>query len=147
MKRLQIVTLSLLLLLGSVAQAQLLAEVQTTAALALTLNPAVSLPPGSVRAVGPGAQDLIDTVPGAETYTDWEVYTATGVTARLQPAFVQQVVTSFASSGYLLASQQEEQVGNQTRIRYSFENTTGSSTLLYVIRTPNEFVWLVAEEE
>ncbi len=149
MKKLRRLLISGLLLLTAAAHAQLLAEVQTTAALSLTLNPAVSLPPGTLQAVDSGAQEIqeiIDTVPDADDFTGWEVYTATGVTARLQPAFVQQVITSFASSGYLLANQQETQEGNQTRTRYTFQGADGTTTLLYIIRTPNELVWLVAEE-
>lgn len=130
---------------GALANGQTLLEVQTVAAASLQLNPGVSLPSGSLRAVGEGANKLIARVPGFQAYEGWEVYTATGVLANLQPAFVQQLTTSFAAAGYFPAGQQEEVRDGETHTRYTFANDEGQETLLYVIRTPQELVWLVAK--
>ncbi len=130
--------------LGGLAYAQLLLEVQTVAAISLQLDASVRLPKGSCRAVGSGGSKLIAKVPDASRYTDWEVYTATGIAARLQPAFVQQVMTSFALAGYFLEQQSEEQLAGETHSRYLFSDAGAKKTLLYVIRTPQELVWLVA---
>ncbi len=129
----------------SLASAQTLVEVQTVAAASLQLNPAVRLPTGSLRAVGKGTEAVIARVPGAERYTAWEVYTATGIAARLQPAFVHEIATAFAVNGYFLVEQTEETQDDETHTRYSFQNDEGEETLLYVIHSPGELIWLVAK--
>jgi len=77
---------------GPVA-AQTLAEVTFVAATATTLNPAVRLPSGSLRAVGPGVDALLARLPDASAWTEPEAYVARGVASRLRPAFEHQVVT------------------------------------------------------
>jgi hypothetical protein len=129
----------------SFASAVTLAELQLVTATSLQLNPAVRLPSGSLRAVGEGTEAIIARVPGSRGYTDWEVYAATGIAARLQPAFVQQITTAFAVNDYFLVEQTEETQDDETHTRYSFQNDAGEETLLYVIRTPAELIWLVAK--
>ncbi|CAN5876695.1 hypothetical protein BH24DEI2_BH24DEI2_21370 [soil metagenome] len=135
-----------LLSLAPVTFAQTLAEVTLVAAVSSELSPAVSLPSGSYRAVGSGTAPFIAKVPGNAQYKNWEVYTASGVVAKLQPAFVGQLTTSFAAAGYFLSDQSEAVVAGETRTRYLFSGDAGATLLLYTIRTPEDLVWLVAEE-
>ena len=124
--------------------AQTLAEVQLVTAIATELNPAIRLPSGSYRAVGEGSEQIIAKVNNAEGFTSWEVYTASGIMAALQPAFVQQLSTSFAGAGYFIVEQSEQTVGMEKHTRYIFEDGLGTM-LLYTIRTNQEFIWLVAK--
>lgn len=128
----------------SFGNAQTLAEMQFVTATAAQLNPAISLPRGSMRAIG-DASDIIAKVPGNQNYSDWEVDTATGVAANLQPAFVNQVTASFAGAGYFLSNQSEKTVGSATHTKYIFTDDTGSEALLYVIRDRQELLWLIAK--
>jgi hypothetical protein len=128
----------------SFSNARTLAEMQLVTATAAQLNPAISLPRGSMRAVG-DASDIIAKVPGNQNYSDWEVYTATGVAANLQPAFVNQVTTSFAGAGYFLSDQSEKTSGTATHTKYVFVDDVGSEALLYVIRDGQELIWLIAK--
>ncbi len=140
------ITLLILLFFGFVPliSAQTLAETQLVTAIATELNPAIRLPRGSYRALGAGTGQIIAKVPNAENFSNWEVYTATGVVAALQLAFVQQLFTSFAGAGYFLAEQSEKAVGMEKHTQYIFED--GSSTiLLYVISTNQKLTWLVAK--
>lgn len=130
--------------LGTLAYTQTLAEVQLVTAIATELNPAIKLPRGSYRAVGEGTQQVISEVENADSYTNFEVYTATGITAALQPVFVQQISTAFAVTGYFIAEQTEKTVGSAKHTSYIFDD--GSSTaLLYTIRTSKELIWVVAK--
>lgn len=138
------VALMVLLGFAPTALAQTLAEVTLVAAISSELEPAVSLPSGSYRAVGAGTAPLIAKVPGAAQFKNWEVYTASGVVARLQPAFVGQLTTSFAAAGYFLSDQSETVVAGETRTRYLFSDDAGATLLLYTLRTPENLVWLVA---
>jgi hypothetical protein len=123
--------------------AQTLAEMQLVVAASAQLNPALRLPSGSYRALG-DTQAFVSRVPGAAAFTDWEVYAATGLAARLQPAFVQQLATSFAVSGYFLEEQQEQAHGDETHTRYLFADDAGARVLLYTIRRPDDLIYLIA---
>lgn len=124
--------------------AQTLAELQLVMAASAQLNPALHLPSGSYRALG-DTQAFVNRVPGAAAFTDWEVYAATGLAARLQPGFVQQLSTSFAVSGYFLEEQQEQVHGEETHTRYLFVDDAGARILLYTIRRPDDLVYLIAK--
>lgn len=139
-------TLAVLVFLPGVAQAQLLGEVMTVAAISAELNPAVRLPSGSLRVVGTPPASLLAKVPDAASFSDWEAYTATGVAASLQPAHVHQITTSFAVAGYFLENTSERTLGNETHTRYLYSDATGDAALLYVIRTPEE-LWLIAHAQ
>lgn len=127
--------------------AQTLAEVTLVAAITAELNPGLSLPKGSFRAVGEGTAPLIAQVPGNEGFSDWEVYSAGGLAANLQPAFVQQISTSFAVNGYFLLEQIERDVGAAVHTRYLFDDGAGGTTLLYTIRQPDNLIYLIARGE
>jgi hypothetical protein len=135
---------AILLMLLATAGAQFLAEVQLVSAVTTELDPGLRLPMGSYRAVGKGETMLIAKVPGASEWHNWEIYTAQGVIATLQAAFVQQIATNFAVAGYFQSSLTVNQIGAEEHKRYVF--TDGASELLlYVIRTQRELVWFVAE--
>ncbi len=129
---------------GTLVTAQTLAEVQVVTAIATELNPAIRLPSGSYRAVGEGTDEIISKVNNASGFTNWEVYTASGLLAALQPAFVQQLSTSFAGAGYFITEQDEQTIGIEKHTRYIFEDGL-DKILLYTIRTNKELIWLVAK--
>jgi hypothetical protein len=126
------------------ANAQTLAEISFVAATSAQLNPAISLPRGSMRAVS-DASSIIAKVPGNQNYSDWEVYTASGIAANLQPAYVNQVSSSFAGAGYFVSEQSEKTVGSAKHSKYVFADDMGGTALLYVIRDGQELIWLIAK--
>jgi hypothetical protein len=136
--------LTLLLVILGFSNAQTLAEMSFVAATSAQLNPAISLPRGSMRAVS-DASSIIAKVPGNQNYSDWEVYTASGIVANLQPAFVNQVSSSFAGAGYFLSDQSEKTVGGTKHTEYVFTDDAGGTALLYVIRDGQELIWLIAK--
>jgi hypothetical protein len=97
-----------------------------------------------MRAVS-DASSIIAKVPGHQSYSAWEVYTATGVAANLQPAFVNQVSSSFAGAGFFVAEQSEKTVGSATHTQYVFTDDLGGAVLLYIIREGQELIWLIAK--
>lgn len=134
--------------IGSLANAQLLAEVMTTTAIAATFDSAVRFPSGSLRAVGDGVEDLARRLPGSGEWGDWEAYVARGLAANLKPAFVHNVITSFAAAGYFEDSRQTRAVegptGTETQTKIVFFDMMGSRMhVLYVIEAPDEVVWLI----
>jgi hypothetical protein len=139
----KLLTLLFVIALG-LANAQTLAEISFVVATSAQLNPAISLPRGSMRAVS-DASSIIAKVPGNQNYSDWEVYTASGVAANLQPAFVSQVSSSFAGAGYFVSEQSDKTVGTAKHSKYVFTDDMGSTALLYVIRDGQELIWLIAK--
>ncbi len=139
------VALVFVLGLAGVGVAQLLADVMVSTAIIAELNPAIRLPRGTLRAVGPGADAIIARVPDYQSWTDWEVFAATGLTVNLQGAFVHNLATEFAVAGLFQNSLSERQVGAETHTRYEFDDGV-TSALLYVIRTPQELVWMIARK-
>lgn len=140
---------AMLLALGlpGVASAQLLAEVMVTTAIMATFDSSVRFPSGSLSAVGADADRLIARVPGSQDWTQWEVYTARGIAANLQDAFVHQIATAFAVAGYFESQRSETDVNfagqaeRHTRIVYQSDS---GQRLLYLIRAGQELVWLTA---
>ena len=118
------VLLLLVMALSLSAFAQTLVEVTTVAAISSTLDSGLSLPSGTFRA-GKGSDAIIARLPDASKF-NLEVYGVRGVTANLQPAFVQQILTNFASAGYLLNNQQQDVVSGETRTRYNLSDDSGS---------------------
>lgn len=132
-----------LLALGGAASAQLLAEVATVAAASAQFDPAVRLPSGSYRVLGQVPASLLAKVEGASAYGDWEAYAARGVAARLFPAHMHQLATSFALAGYFQQSRSEQVVDDETHTKQIFAGDDGGTILLYSIETPEELVWLI----
>lgn len=125
-------------------RAQTLAEVSLTAAVASQLHPSVRLPTGSYRAVGAGTTPWVGRVPDAADWTDWEAYVARGLAARLRPAFVHQVVTSFAAAGFFEREREQRRADGEMHTRIVFQDDAGDRTLLYLIEGPDELLWLIA---
>lgn len=129
-------------------QAQLLAEVLTTTAIAATFDSGVRFPSGSLRAVGQGVDVLVNRLPGSSQWGDWEAYVARGLAANLRPVFVHNVVTSFATGGYFEESREtrtaQGPAGTETQTKIVFVDMAGVGThVLYVIEAANEVAWLI----
>lgn len=134
----KVLLLGLFLLLGS-ALAQTLVEVTTVAATASTLDANVRFPSGSFKA-GRGSEAILARIPDASRF-NLEVYAAKGLAARLQPGFVQQILTGFAAAGYLVETQQESQFAGELRTRYNLRDELGKAALLFVVRKGDELVF------
>ena len=128
------------------AAAQTLAEVTLVTAIATTLDPSIRLPSGSLRAVGPGVDRLLATLPDAASWTEPEAYVARGVAANLRGAFEHQVITEFAVAGYFETSRSTspDPATGGTRTRVEFAGPDGGRTLLVLFDAPGEVTWLVA---
>jgi hypothetical protein len=137
-----LVGLLAVLVIAPVARAQTLGEVMLVTAIMSELHPVRSLPSGSLRAAGPGAEALIARLPDAASWTDWEVYTATGVAARLEPGLVHNVETELAVAGFWRTSREESTQNDERHVRYLFEGD--GRVLLHVIRSGDTLVWLLA---
>jgi len=109
------------------------------AAIASSLDASVRFPSGSFKA-GRGSEAIVARIPDASRF-NLEVYAARGVAARLQPGFVQQILTGFAAAGYFVENQQETQVAGEVRTRYNLRNETGRAALLFVVRKGDELVF------
>jgi hypothetical protein len=145
MHRLRTLALTLTLVLAAgQASAQLLAEVALAPAIASQLFPPVQWPSGSLRAVGAGAERLIARVPGHAEWQGWEVYTATGLAASLEPALTYGVERDLMMQGLFRAETTETPLGNERHTRVVFSDGGAQRALLYVIRSGQELVWLVA---
>lgn len=143
-----LIVLALLAFAGPTARAQLLADVMVTTAIQAQFNSAVSLPRGTMRAMGAGTAALMARVDDASSWTDWEVYTLGGVVMGLSSAVAQQVSTAYAVAGYFEQQRSERQVagptGSETHTRVVYLGEAGDLRLLYFIRTAQEVVWLTA---
>lgn len=140
--------LALALLTGSVAQAQLLAEVMTVTAIQAQFNSAVSFPRGTLRATGAGVDAIVRRIEGSSAWTDWEAYTLGGVAANLAGAIDHQVTTAYAVAGYFEQSRTQQTVqgpaGPETHTRIVYGAAEGGERLLYFVRAGQEVVWLTA---
>jgi hypothetical protein len=145
MHRLRTIALTLALVLAAgQASAQLLAEVALMPAIASQLFPPVQWPSGSLRAVGAGADQLIVRVPGHAEWQGWEVYTATGLAASLEPALTYGVERDLMMQGLFRAETTQTPIGSELHTRVVFSDGGAQQALLYVIRSGQELVWLVA---
>lgn len=126
------------------AGAQTLAEVTLTTAIASQLYPGLSLPSGSLRAMGTGTGAVIARVPDAADWTGWEVYTAGGLAASLEGALVYGVERDLFLEGYERVETVPIQDGATTVTRVVFQNASGERALLVTFRASRELVWLVA---
>lgn len=124
--------------------AQTLAEVTFVAATVAQLNPAVRLPSGSLRAVGPGVDRLLARLPDASAWTEPEAYVARGIAARLRPAFEHQVATSFAAAGYFEVARRSVEAVPSAYTRIEYADAAGGRALLVLFDAPDEVTWLVA---
>ena len=135
--------LAAILALGGAGTAQTLVEVTTVTAIASQMFPAMSFPPSTLRAMGRGTEAVIARVPDAAAWTGWEVYTATGFAASLEPAFVYDIERGLLVEGFFRESTSTNDVGGERHTRVVFTDGT-QQALLYLIRSGRELVWLVA---
>lgn len=135
----------LLLTTAPVASAQLLADVTLTTAIASDLLPGIQLPRGSFRAHGPGSAAFVAALPGTSGFSVWEVYTATGLMAALQPAFVRDVANAFAVAGMFEVERSETIVGGRTHTRIVFSDDENEA-LLYVIAERGSVTWAIGKK-
>jgi hypothetical protein len=128
------------------ARGQTLAEVTLVAAIATSFDASVRLPSGSLRAVGPGVERLLASLPDGSAWTEPEAYVARGLAANLRDAYEHQVVTGFAAAGYFEVARatRPDPARGGTRTRVEFEGPDGRRTLLVLFDAPDEVVWLVA---
>ena len=128
-----------------IAFAQTLVDVTvTTAIIAQLQGVTVQLPSGSLRAQGAGTAAVIARVPDAAAWTDFEVYTATGVAAALEPALLYGIERDLFMVGFERAETTPSQLGATAVTRVVFANPDGRRALLTTFRTGREFVWLLA---
>jgi hypothetical protein len=137
-----LVGLLAVLAVAPAARAQTLGEVMLVTAIMSDLHPVGSLPSGSLRAEGPGAVALIARLPDAAAWTDWEVYTATGLAALLEPGLVHNIETELMVAGYWRVSRDASTVGSEHHVRHVFEGD--GRVLLHVIRSADTLIWLLA---
>ena len=127
------------------AVAQTLADVTVTTAIIAQLQGAtVQLPSGSLRAQGAGTAAVVARVPDAASWTEFEIYTAQGIVAALEPAFVYGVERDLFMIGFERAETTPSQFGATTVTRVVFAHADGRKALLTTFRTGREFVWLLA---
>lgn len=143
MKRIRTLAVAVTLAVSGVASAQLLAEVALAPAIASQLFPPMSFPASSLRAVRGDVGPIVARVPDAASWTGWEVYTATGLAAALEPAVVYDVERSLLVAGYFRESTTQANVGGEQHTHIVFSDGA-QRALLYLVRTPRELVWLVA---
>lgn len=136
------------LLLLPLAHAQLLADVLMTTAIMAQFDSSITLPRGTMRAVGAGVDALVARIPGSSAWTDWEAYALGGVAVGLAGAKVHEVSTSYALAGYFEQERSETTVsgpqGPETHTRIVYVDDSGGQRLLYLIRAGQEVVWLTA---
>jgi hypothetical protein len=127
------------------AVAQTLVDVTLATAIVAQLQGAtVQLPSGSLRAQGAGTAAVVARVPDAASWTDFEVYTATGVAAALEPALVYGIERDLFVAGFERAETTPSQLGATAVTRVVFAHADGRRALLTTFRTGREFVWLLA---
>lgn len=125
--------------------AQTLADVTLATAVAAQLQGiTVQVPSGSLRAEGAGTTAVVARVPDASAWTDYEVYTASGVAAALEPALVYGIERDLFVAGFERAETAPSQLGATAVTRVVFVHADGRRALLTTFRTGREFVWLLA---
>jgi hypothetical protein len=129
------------LLLG-LGLAQTLVGTVGAAATALALDPAISLPRGSFHAGGL-TPALAERVGDAAAWRDFEVYLLKGAVSGLGDAALAQLRAGFLAAGYAEVEEKTVRVGPERRVRYVFSGPAGRM-LLFAVKTPGQFVYLVA---
>lgn len=142
MKMLRTTVTVAILAIGSLAGAQALADVMLSTAIASQLYPGVHLPSGSFRAEGPGAATFVATLPDASRFGSWEVYTATGLAASLESAFVRNVTNAFAVAGLFESERSQRTVGGAVHTRVVFSDGSDDA-VLYLVSGDGTVTWAV----
>ena len=145
MKRLLVPVATACLAFAPLASAQFLADVLLSTAIMSELMPGVRLPSGSFRAQGPGSARFVASLPDATAFSTWEVYTATGIVANLQDAFVRDVVTSFAVAGLFQSDRSERTIGGHAYTRYAFSDGEREA-VLWVVAAEGAVTWAIGTD-
>jgi curli biogenesis system outer membrane secretion channel CsgG len=137
------------LFFNSVANAQTAAEMVLVATISSSLDPSISLPQGSSFVSNPKyAVQFSTLLPDAAKYTNFQLYIARGFAQRLSDAFIGQLRTNFAATGYFEVSNSSSVVGTETRVRIEFKNDdNGKTLLLFVVKRPDGVYFLVAQKK
>ena len=145
-------TLIAVLIISSfgVATAQTAAEMVVVTSIVSTLDSSIRLPTGSFQVTNPKyAAEFADLL-GADKakYTNFTLYVAAGIAARLAPSYINDLMTGFAVSGYFEVSRSEQKVGTDVRTRVEFNNSdTGKFLMLLVVRRADRVYFLVASKK
>jgi hypothetical protein len=113
------------------------------------LDPSIALPLGSSFVSNPKyATQIAALLPDANKYTNFQLYVAKGLAQNLGQAFINQLVTNFASTGYFEISNSSVVVGTETRNRIEFKNDeNGKTLLLFVVKRTDGVYFLVAQKK
>ena len=136
--------LALLVLLGWAA-AQTLVGTIGAAASALALDPSVRLPQGSYRVEGGLTPALAQRLGDAARWQNYEIYVLKGPVAGVGEAALTRLKASFLAAGYRLVEEAKTRAGKETRVRFVFQSPEGRPVLLFAVRAPRTFVYVVAE--
>ena len=132
------------------AKAQTLAEMVVVTSIVGTLDSSIRLPTGSFQVTNPKFASEFADLLGADKpkYTNYTLYVATGIAARLAPSYINDLMTGFAVSGYFEVSKSETKVGADLRTRTEFNNAeTNKNLLLLVVRRADRVYFLVAAKK
>lgn len=132
------------------AVAQTLAEMVVVTSIVGTLDSSIRLPSGSFQVTNPKfALEFADLLAADKPkYTNYTLYVATGIAAKLATSYVSDLITGFAVSGYFEISRNETKVGADLRTRVDFNNAdTNKNLLLLVVRRADRVYFLVAAKK
>lgn len=146
------VTLTLIALsnLGAMVRAQTLAEMVVVTSIIGTLDSSIRLPTGSFQVTNPKyATEFADMLGADKTkYTNYTLYVATGLAAKLRDAYISNLYNSFAVSGYFESSRNQSTVGADVRTRIEFNNPdTNKNLLLFVVQRADRVFFLVGAKK
>jgi hypothetical protein len=150
MNRFRALLATLALFAGGVAAAQTLAEMVVVTSIVATLDSSIRLPTGSFQVTNPKyAAEFADLLGQDKAkYTNFTLYVANGIAARLAPAYINDLMTGFAVSGYFEVSRAASKVGADERTRIDFQNPdTNKNLLLLIVRRADRVFFLVAAKK
>jgi hypothetical protein len=143
-------TLIALSSLGALSLAQTLAEMVVVTSIIGTLDSSIRLPSGSFQVTNPKFASEFADMLGADKakYTNYTLYVATGLAAKLRDAYISNLYNSFAVSGYFESSKSQATVGGDVRTRLEFNNPdTNKNLLLFVVQRADRVYFLVAAKK
>jgi hypothetical protein len=132
---------------AGVAVAQTLAEMVVVTSIIGTLDSSIRLPTGSFQVTNPKyAAEFADLLGQDKAkYTNFTLYVANGIAARLAPAYINDLMTGFAVSGYFETSRSQSKVGADVRTKIDFQNPdTNKNLLLFIVNRSDRVFFLVA---
>lgn len=139
----------LVALICPLASAQTVAELLTVTAIQSTLDKslAVRLPTGTSFVSNRAYADMLaPSLLGGDLpkFGEFQMFVARGLATRLADAYVANLKTSFAASGFLESASRGVKVGADTWTRTDFENDAGRAMALFVTRRADGVYFLTA---